>query len=167
MHLLPRKTPSKKATAEAMFDRLKAFFGNPAGYHTRLPDADASHAMGALMVRAAKADASYLFEEIAMIDRILAKRHNINPVAAAKLRAECEVLERVMPDTDDIATILEHAISTEEKEATLIALWQVVFADGVKRPSEDALLHQIEAVLGVPPARALELQIEAQKDTRG
>ena len=150
-----------------MFDRLKAFFGNPAGYHTPLPQADASHAMGALMVRAAKADESYLFEEIAMIDRILAKRHNINPVAAAKLRAECEVLERVMPDTDDIATILEHAISTEEKEATLLALWHVVFADGVKRPSEDNLLHHIEDVLGVPPARALELQNEAQQDMNG
>jgi uncharacterized tellurite resistance protein B-like protein len=145
-----------------MFDRLKAFFGNPSGYHTPLPAADASHAMGALMVRAAKADASYLFEEIAMIDRILAKRHGITAVAAAKLRAECELLEREMPTTSEIATILEHAISTDEKEATLIALWQVVFADGVKRDEEDSLLHHIEDVLGVPSARAKELQAQAQ-----
>lgn len=141
-----------------MFDRLKAFFGDPSGYHTPLPEADASHALGALMVRAAKADASYLFEEIAMIDKILAKRHDLDPVAAAKLRAECEVLERDMPDTDEIATILEHAISTEEKEATLIALWQVVFSDGVKRDEEDRLLHHIEEVLGVPAERAKALQ---------
>jgi uncharacterized tellurite resistance protein B-like protein len=141
-----------------MFDRLKAFFGDPSGYHTLLPEADASHALGALMVRAAKADASYLFEEIAMIDKILAKRHDLDPVAAAKLRAECEVLERDMPDTDEIATILEHAISTEEKEATLIALWQVVFSDGVKRDEEDRLLHHIEEVLGVPAERAKALQ---------
>ncbi|MGJ8622061.1 MAG: TerB family tellurite resistance protein [Yoonia sp.] len=144
-----------------MFERLKAFFHNPSGYRTPLPEADASHAMGALLVRAAKADASYLFEEIRMIDQILAKRHNINPVAAAKLRAECERLEREMPQTAQIALILEHAINVEEKEATLIALWQVVFADGVKREEEDTVLHQIEAVLGVAPDRALELQSEA------
>ena len=53
-----------------MLERLTAFFGNPAGYKTPLPDADAPHAMGALLVRAAKADASYLFEEIAIIDKI-------------------------------------------------------------------------------------------------
>ncbi len=145
-----------------MLERLRAFFGDPSGYHTPLPKADASHAMGALLVRAAKADASYLFEEIAMIDRILAARHNLGPVAAAKLRAECELLERGMPRTDEIATILEHAISTEEKEATLIALWQVVFADGAKDEEEDAFLHQIEEVLGVPAERAKELQLKAE-----
>ena len=145
-----------------MFERLKAFMRNPSGYHTPLPEADASHAMGALMVRAAKADHTYLFEEIAMIDKILAKRHNINPVAAAKLRAECELLEKEMPETDEIANILEHAIGTAEKEATLTALWQVVFADGVKHEEEDQLLHHIEEVLGVPPERAKVLQAEAQ-----
>ncbi len=144
-----------------MLERLTAFFGNPTGYHTPLPEADASHAMGALLVRAAKADHTYLVEEIAMIDKILAKRHAINPVAAAKMRAECELLERKMPDTADIAAILEHAIGTDEKEATLIALWQVVFADGMKHDEEDQLLHQIEAVLGVPPERAKALQAQA------
>lgn len=145
-----------------MLERLTAFFGNPGGCHTPLPEADASHAMGALLVRAAKADHTYLVEEIAMIDKILARRHGINPVAAAKMRAECELLERKMPDTTGIATILEHAIGTEEKEATLIALWQVVFADGVSHDEEDQLLHQIEAVLGVAPERAKELQTQAE-----
>lgn len=145
-----------------MLERLSAFFGNPAGYTTPLPDADAPHAMGALLVRAAKADASYLFEEIAIIDKILAKRHSLNPVQAAKMRAECELLEKKMPETDDIAAILEHAISTDEKEATLRALWQVVYADGIKHDEEDRLLHHIEEVLGVSATRAKELQAQAK-----
>ncbi len=145
-----------------MLERLTAFFGNPAGYHTPLPEADASHAMGALLVRAAKADDAYLFEEIALIDRILAQRHALNPIEAAKMRAECELLEREMPRTSEIATILKEAISTSEKEATLVALWRVVFADGVKRVEEDRLLHRIEEVLGVAPARAKELQAQAE-----
>ncbi|MCK0095930.1 TerB family tellurite resistance protein [Yoonia sp. F2084L] len=146
-----------------MLERLTAFFGNPAGYHTPLPQADASHAMGALLVRAAKADDAYLFEEIARIDQILAKRHDLNPVEAAKMRAECELLEKEIPRTKEIATILSHAISTEEKEATLVALWQVVFADGIRREQEDKLLHRIEELLGVTPARAKELQAQAER----
>lgn len=145
-----------------MLERLTAFFGNPAGYHTPLPEADASHAMGALLVRAAKADHTYLVEEIAMIDRILSRRHDINPVAAAKMRAECELLEREIPQTTEIAAILKTAIGTEEKEATLLALWQVVYADGIMHEEEDEVLHQIEAVLGVAPARAKELQAQAE-----
>ena len=145
-----------------MLERLTAFFGNPAGYHTPLPDADASHAMGALLVRAAKADHTYLVEEIAKIDKILAERHNINPVEAAKMRAECELLEKAMPLTDTISAVLEHAISTAEKEATLSALWRVVYADGINHAEEDQLLHEIEAVLGITPDRAKELQAQAQ-----
>lgn len=145
-----------------MLERLTAFFRNPTGYHTPLPAADASHAMGALLVRAAKVDHTYLVEEIAMIDKILTQRHGINPVAAAKMRAECEVLERQMPQTTDIAEILETAIGTAEKEATLLALWQVVYADGIIHDEEDEVLHQIEAVLGVGPDRAKELQAQAQ-----
>ena len=92
----------------------------------------------------------------------MAKRHNLNPVEAAKMRAECEVLEKEIPRTSDIAAILEHAISTAEKEATLIALWQVALADGTIHAEEDTLLHRIEEVLGVPPGRAKELQTQAQ-----
>ncbi len=143
-----------------MLERLIAFLRNPSGYHTPLPQADASHAMGALLVRAAKADAAYLFEEIAVIDKILAERHGLNPVDAAKMRAECERLERAMPHTTDIATVLTKAIGTDEKEATLRALWRVALADGIIHDEEDVLLHKIEAVLGVPPARAKALQTE-------
>jgi uncharacterized tellurite resistance protein B-like protein len=144
-----------------MLERLTAFFGNPAGYHTPLPEADAQHALGALLVRAAKADDTYLVEEIAQIDRVLRERHGLNPVQAAKMRAECELLEKAIPETAKFTTILDHAISTAEKEATLLALWRVVYADGVSKAVEDRLLHEIEAVLGVPPERAKELQDQA------
>jgi len=97
-----------------MLERLRALFGDPSAYHTPLPDTDAAHAMGALLVRAAKADHAYLFEEIAVIDRVLAARHGLNPVEAAKMRAECELLERAIPDTPDVGAILKGAISTDE-----------------------------------------------------
>ena len=141
-----------------MLERLKAFLRNPSGYHTRLPKADAAHVMGALLVRAAKADHAYVFEEIAAIDHVLARRHGLNPVAAAKMRAECEVLERAIPRSQDVSVLLENAISVEEREAVLLALWDVVYADGHKHEIEDAMLHRVENLLGIPPERAKELQ---------
>jgi uncharacterized tellurite resistance protein B-like protein len=133
-----------------MFDRIMSMFHKEASV-TKLPEADAQHAMGALLVRAAKIDKAYLFEEIEQIDDVLAHRYNLNPVQAAKMRAECEKLEEAMPDTAALSIILHDAISLEEREATVAALWTVVFADGVEAEAEDQLLHQVEAILGVSP----------------
>jgi uncharacterized tellurite resistance protein B-like protein len=144
-----------------MLDRLVAFFRNPENYQTPLPEADARHALGALMVRAAKADKAYLFEEVEQIDKVLAARNGLNPVEAAKMRASCEKLEEQLPKTKDLAVILKNAISEAEKEATVAALWSVVFADGVEHEDEDELLHQIESVLGVAPAVARRLHDQA------
>ena len=139
-----------------MFERILSLFHKETVV-TKLPEADAQHALGALLVRAAKADKAYLFEEIEHIDDVLAHRHNMNPLQAAKFRAECEKLEEAMPDTAALATILHDAISLEEREATVLALWEVVFADGVEVEAEDALLHQLEALLGVSPEVSLRL----------
>ncbi|MCK0120510.1 TerB family tellurite resistance protein [Loktanella sp. F6476L] len=133
-----------------MFDRILSMFHKETNV-TKLPEADAQHALGALLVRAAKIDKAYLFEEIEQIDDVLAHRYGLNPVQAAKMRAECEKLEEAMPDTDALSTILHDAISLEEREATVAALWAVVFADGVEAEAEDQLLHQVEAILGVSP----------------
>ncbi|SFI70423.1 TerB family tellurite resistance protein [Celeribacter neptunius] len=145
-----------------MFEALTALFRKPETYETPLPEADAQHAMGALLVRAAKADRLILFEELQVIDWILAQRYGLGPVDASKMRASCEKLEKAMPDTEEMSRILRDAISFEEREATLRALWQVVYADGVKQDEEDVLLHQIEEVLGISPARAKEVQSEVQ-----
>jgi uncharacterized tellurite resistance protein B-like protein len=146
-----------------MFEKLLALLGHAETYKTPLPEADAQHAMGALLVRAAKADHTFLFEEIQVIDQVLARRFGLNPIEAAKMRASCEKLESQMPDTVEMTRIIKDAISAAEKEATLSALWAVVYADGVNHSEEDALLHQIEAVLGVTPGRAKELQNEARE----
>lgn len=145
-----------------MFDRILSLF-QPQSHVTKLPEADAQHAMGALLVRAAKADNAYLFEEIEHIDDLLAHRYGLNPVEAAKLRAECEKLEEAMPDTAALAGVLHDAISYKDREATVAALWEVVFADGHEVEAEDILLHQLEALLGVSPEKSKELHDAAMR----
>jgi uncharacterized tellurite resistance protein B-like protein len=144
-----------------MFDALFNLFKQTESYETPLPEADARHAVGALLVRAAKADRAYLFEEVEQIDRVLAERNNLTVVEAAKMRASCEKLEEAMPNTAQLAEILRNAISAAEKEATVRALWTVVLADGVEHEDEDELMHQVENILGLSPGLAKRLHDEA------
>lgn len=134
-----------------MFSRILALFHPDSKFVTPLPEADARNALGALMVRAAKADHAYLFEEVEKIDAVLGRLYKLNPVEAAKMRAGCEKLEEEMPANDALAQILHDAIGMAEREAAVSALWSVVFADGVEHKEEDEFLHAIEAVLGVSP----------------
>jgi uncharacterized tellurite resistance protein B-like protein len=114
-----------------------------------LPEPDAQLALGALLVRVARADRSYLFEELQQIDRILAARNGLGPIEAAKMRATCERLERAFPDTHHLTALIRTAVPEGERRAMAAALWRVALADGLEAENESALVHLIEAQLGV------------------
>ena len=101
-----------------------------------LPEPDARLALGALMVRVAKSDDSYRVEEIQRIDRTLAHANDIGPIEAAKMRATCERLEAIAPDTDSFAALIRETVPHDGRLDTLRALWQVLLADGLERPEE-------------------------------
>tara|TARA_R110002096_G_scaffold70465_24_gene169041 strand:- start:294 stop:740 length:447 start_codon:yes stop_codon:yes gene_type:complete len=147
-----------------MFESILSLFSHRKGYRTKLPAADARTALGALLVRVAKADDAYLFQEVEQIDKILAARNGINILQAAKLRAQCELLEEAMPYTAEIIEVLNEVVDIAEREAMVAALWQVVFADGQQDSAEDELLHLIENSLGVDPGVSARLRDEAAKN---
>ncbi|HSG33651.1 MAG TPA: TerB family tellurite resistance protein, partial [Sphingomonadaceae bacterium] len=150
---LPNSGPDQRTSHKsdaAMFERILALFEGKQPL-TQLPPNEAKYALGALLVRTAKVDHAYLFQEVEEIDAILARRNGLNPVEAAKLRAQCELLDEALPDTADLAHTLRAAIPIEEREAMLAALWSVVFADGVEHEEEDTLVAEIETLLGVDP----------------
>ena len=62
-----------------------------------LRDTDARLALGALLVRLARADGDYSSAEVARIDAILANRYGLSDPTA--LRRDCEALEKEAPDT--------------------------------------------------------------------
>ncbi len=116
-----------------------------------LPEPDARLALGALMVRVAKSDAAYRVEEIARIDRILAAANGLNPVEAARMRADCEKLERAAPGTDAFAALIRDTVAHDGRLDTLRALWQVTLADGVERPEELDVIETTRIALGLTP----------------
>ncbi|MHC0053247.1 tellurite resistance TerB family protein [Actibacterium sp. D379-3] len=118
---------------------------NPA----RLPDADARLALGALLVRIARADGEYAHEEADRIDRILATRYELSPFEAVALRKQAETLEAEAPDTVRFTRAIKDAVAYEAREAVVEALWDVVLADGIRDHEEDALLRLVANLLGV------------------
>ncbi|WP_187430244.1 hypothetical protein ROLI_008130 [Roseobacter fucihabitans] len=114
-----------------------------------LPQPDAQLALGALLVRIAFADRSYLASEIGQIDRILAATFNLKPVEAAKLRATCEALERQAPGTPEFAQILRQEVDYADRKALAGAMWSVALADGHQDEDEEIQLLAIETALGL------------------
>lgn len=145
-----------------IFDRLTRFFSGEDPRELPLPPLDAAHALGALLVRVAKADHAYLFEELEQIDRILAHRNGVNAVQAAKMRAECERLEAAVDDTPGFVEKLREGVDYEDRRKIAEALWAVVIADGVREEHEVALVEIIEDMLGVSEAHSREAREAAE-----
>ena len=129
-----------------MFERL---FPRRKSVHEPLPQPTAQLALGALLVRIAFADRTYEATEVGQIDRILSKTFDLKPLAAAKLRATCEALERQAPGTPEFARILRDEISYGERKALADAMWLIVLADGDVTKNEEATLFDIERALGL------------------
>ncbi|MBK5933869.1 putative tellurite resistance protein B-like protein [Rhodovulum imhoffii] len=114
-----------------------------------LSDGDARLALGALLVRIARADGDYAREEAERIERILARRHALTPQGARTLREQAEALEAEAPDTVRFTRAIKEAVAYEDRIAVIEALWDVVLADGIRDSEENALLRLTANLLGV------------------
>jgi uncharacterized tellurite resistance protein B-like protein len=84
-----------------MISLLQRLFGpDPAP----LARTDADLALAALLVRVARTDGLYAFEEVERIDRVLMARHGFGSFEAAALRAEAEKVEAEAPDNIRLTT---------------------------------------------------------------
>lgn len=143
-----------------MFEKILGLFGQSSP--APLPEPDEKLALGALMVRLAKADRTYLFEEVAQIDRLLSVQNDLGPLEATKMRATCEALERQMPPTPELVAMLRQTTSEAAREAVALALWRVSLADKVTQAEEAALMEVVEDALGIGPDRSAALRHKAR-----
>lgn len=114
-----------------------------------LPELDGQLAMGALLVRLAKADQHYAFEEIAQIDLLIGDYAGANAVEAAKLRATCEKLEADAPDTETFTAMVQDSVPYLARAELYDALWKVSLADRVLKAEEKVFLASIAGALGI------------------
>ncbi len=147
------------AMIEALLRRLLA----PAP--DRLVEADSRLALAALLVRVARSNGLYAAEEVARIDRILARRFGLGPFEAVALRREAETVEARAPDTVRFTRALKEATALEERLGLLEALWSVALADGMRDADEDSLLRLVAGLLGLNDVQNAEARQRAEQET--
>lgn len=131
---------------------LERLFPRLAPQPKPLPQPNAQLALGALLVRVALANRQYVAEEVAQIDRTLAATFDLKPLEAAKLRADCEALERHAPGTPEYTEILREEVPYADRKALADAMWSVALADGKRDDAEEIQLMAIETALGLSDA---------------
>jgi len=129
-----------------MFRSLLTRLTGPA---TPDPVLDAQFAIAAMLVRIAKADAVYAFEEIAEIDRIIGRTWALNPVAAMKLRARAERIEAGAPETGELTRLVQDHTPYDQRAGLYAALWDVSLADRKLHEDEQRFLDDVAAALAI------------------
>ncbi|MET4103412.1 putative tellurite resistance protein B-like protein [Roseovarius sp. MBR-78] len=132
-----------------------------------LPEPDERLALGALMVRIAKSDRDYALAEIQRIDRLLAALNGIGPIAAARMRADCERLERAAPDTDLFGHMIRDRVRIDARLAALEALWEVVLSDGDCAAEEIAVLDAAREAMGLSESDSAAARALAETQGQG
>lgn len=142
----------------AMISLLKSLFGPaPAPLQT----ADADLALAALLVRVARTDGLYAFEEVERIDRVLMARHGFGSFEAAALRAAAEKIEAEAPDNVRFTRALKEAVPLDDRMALAVALWEVALSDGARDASEDHELRVMTGLLGLTDVESAQARQRA------
>ncbi len=126
-------------------------------------DSDARLALGALLVRLARADGHFDADEKARIKAILEQRYDLGD--ASDLLADCEVLEAEAPDTVRFTRAIKDAVAYEDRLGVIAAMWEVVLADGKRDAEENSLMRMVAPMLGVEDqdSNAARRRIEARQ----
>ncbi|SHF25101.1 Uncharacterized conserved protein, tellurite resistance protein B (TerB) family [Loktanella atrilutea] len=128
----------------------------------RMPDGDARLALGALLVRLARADGRYEPVEKERIEAILCRRYGLTD--ASDLRLQCEDLESQAPDTVRFTRAIKDAVDYDHRLSVIEAMWQIVLADGSRDAQEDSIMRMVAPMLGVTDqdSNAIRIRIEGQ-----
>ena len=114
-----------------------------------LTPTDARLAIAALLVRVAQSDNNYATTEIKKIERVLAKRYDLDEAQSINLRKQGEVLEKEAPDTVRFTKAIKDAVAYSDRLSVIEALWKIVLADGERDIEEDALMRLVANLLGI------------------
>jgi uncharacterized tellurite resistance protein B-like protein len=135
-----------------MFDLLRRLTG--ASQAAPPSRADERAALAAILVEAAHADGSYDDEEAVRIARVLATRYGLSTAEAEALRAEGEAAQAEAVDLVRFTRAVKDAVAHEERIGVIEAVWEVVYADGVREMHESALVRKLCGLLHIEDREA-------------
>jgi uncharacterized tellurite resistance protein B-like protein len=131
-----------------MFDMIMRFLAGD-----ELPEGDSTDqlriAVAALLVEAARMDEHFDDVERETIDRLLRQRFGLAADGADRL---LEAAERANADSTQLfrfTHLIVERLAPEQRVRVIEMLWEVVYADGVLHPAEDALVRRVAGLIYV------------------
>lgn len=118
-------------------------------------------ALAILLVRVARTDGLYAYEEVERIDQVLMARYGIGSFEAAALRAEAEKIEAEASDNIRFTRALKAAVPLEDRMELAVALWEVALSDGVRDDHENQELRLLTGLLGLTDVESAQARQRA------
>jgi uncharacterized tellurite resistance protein B-like protein len=127
------------------------------------PDPDAAPlAVAQLLLEIARVDTTVEAAELAVIRGHLQQAYGLADAQLAALIARAnEQVERSISFHDTVRQI-NAALSADDKQALVTALWRVAHADARVDPHEEALLRRLADLLHVPHSAFVRAKLRAQ-----
>lgn len=116
--------------------------------------ADERTALAAILVEAAHADGTYDTNEAERILRVLAVRYGLPASEAAALRAEGEAAQAGAVDLVRFTRAVKNAVAHDERVSVIEAVWEVIYADGIREMHESALIRKLCGLLHIEDREA-------------
>jgi len=129
------------------FDQLMNLFKGPE------PEADAAGdlrmAAAILLLEAAHRDEHFDPAERATIERLLTERFSLSQAECARLMEASEAANARAVQLHPYTQAVFQHMTPEERVRFIEMLWEVVYADGVLDPEEDALIRKLGGLIYV------------------
>jgi len=134
-----------------MFERVMAVLtGDERAFSDRRNESDDLQvAVAALLVEAARMDDRFDPAERTAILRVLSARFGLSAAATGALLQAAEQAATASSQLFRFTRIIAERWSPEERVGVIEMMWEVVLADDVLAPDEDALLRRVAGLINV------------------
>lgn len=139
------RTQNRAGAGDPVFKQLMNFLKAP---EAKRPG-DLRVAVAMLLIEAAHRDDTFDAAERAVIARLLTEKFALSAEECAQLLASAEAAIAGMVQLHPYTHAISGQMAPEERIHLIEMLWEVVYADGVLDPQEDALIRRVAGLIYV------------------
>lgn len=133
-----------------MFESLREFLhGLATGGARQFDENDHRLAATALLIHVADADGDLDEEETGRLRQIVSDRFGLDSADASRLVREALESDRASAGVDLFVNVLKRALDADGRLKIVEMMWDIVYADGAARETEDSIVWRIAGMLGV------------------
>lgn len=120
-----------------------------------------------VLLEAARADTTFTETERRHVLDTIAKRFQLDSVAAEELLTEALAAREASTDLWRFTNAINKAYSPPEKIAIIEEVWRIFYSDGTLSGHEDGLAHQLRNLLNLNHPQLIEAKLKVLREIRG